>query len=329
MARKTSMWRKKLVVIAVVVLGIGAFATWLNFGVKQESLRLSSQQGADAQLTATGHRKHFIQNTSSSDASKLKSMGYNIQDVNPDSSSIRSLPSGVQAMVWTGDAFCGHGMKWDSFKKFVSANRSNTKIYGYFLIDEPQTHKCSSIAKVIRDRADYIHCLAIASDKYSNGRHKVASDGSCLNDKGQKTARKTPHKAYIVDEYNYDYAKVRESITHVDLFAIDPYPCRPKGCKFSGGGDYFRERIARAKTYFTDSHIVPTYQAFGGDGWKMPTSTQMKQILAEYDKALPKVEMDVVYSYRDNKSGGPGDTYPGLIRSSSLQQILKAHNAKY
>ncbi len=293
-------------------------------------------------VEAAPKKLHFIQNSTPADAKKLKTWGYNIIDTNPDISSIKSLPSGTQAMVWMGSAFCPWGtergsgdnwMGWSKFKSFVYGQRNNTKIYGYFVIDEPNTRGCGlkkgKLAQMIRDRADYIHCFAIRSDKYSNGKAKVASDGSCLDSKGKKIARKSNKKAYIVDEYQHDYAQVSHAATHADIFAIDPYPCRPKGCKYSGGDDEFLQRIARAKKYYAQSQIAPTYQAFGGDGWKLPTATQMKQIQAYYDKYLPKSEFDVTYSYSDKKSGGPEDTYPGLIHApASLQKVMKDHNFK-
>ena len=286
--------------------------------------------------------RHFIQNTEPKDAAHLKTLGYNIIDGTPDDiGSVNKYPSGVQAMIWTGSAFCPQGdkgkgdewMAWSSFKNLVYNHRNNSKIYGYFLIDEPNTKGCGlgkdKLAQMIRDRADYIHCFAIQADKFSNGKHKVASDGSCLNDKGEKVARKGKHKAYLVDEWDHQYANVSQKLTHVDIFAIDPYPCRSGGCKYSGGQDEFLQRIDRAKKYYPQSAIAPTYQAFGGDGWKLPSKDQMKQIQAYYDKYLPGSTFDVAYSYRDNKSGGPGDTYPGLIHApSSLVQVVKDHNFK-
>lgn len=278
----------------------------------------------------SGTKKHFIQNSTLGDAAKLKSLGYNVIDATPDDvGSLGSLPSGMQAMVWTGDAFCDKEiMNWSSFKKLVYNNRSNSRIYGYFLEDEPDTHSCAHIVKVVRDRADYIHCLAIQSDKYSNGKPKVAKDGSCLDDKGNQIARKTKQMAYVVDEYQYDYAKVSKAAIHADIFAIDPYPCR-KSCVYNGGQDQFLQRIDKAKKYYPQANIAPTYQAFGGDGWTLPTASQMKQIQSYYDSRLPGSVFDVAYSYRDNKSGGPGDTYPGLIHApASLQQVMKDHNLK-
>lgn len=119
----------------------------------------------------TVHRKHYIQNIEPRDYKKAMSLGYNVLDVNPSASDIRSLPKGTQAMVWVGNTQCsGFDLSWEKFKKFVNANAKNDRIYGYCLSDEPNAPKCSWVANSIKIRADWIHCLAGSWQYWDKGK---------------------------------------------------------------------------------------------------------------------------------------------------------------
>lgn len=293
-------------------------------------IQIWSCNGSAAQKWTTpapsnGARKNFIMNAGPGDVSKVQALGYNVIDATPgEINEINKLPAGVQAMVWVGGAQCeAFSYPFNSFKSFVNAQRNNSKIYGYFLYDEPKAQACSKYVDLkdssddIKGRADYIHCL-------SNDASKVNAAGECL-ESGKVVARKTDKKAFIIDEYDFAYDRVSKAKTHVDLFGIDPYPCRPNGCKYSGDPDYFKERIARAKQYYSQANIVPVYQTFGGDGWKMPTADQLKTALSEYDKSLSGTLMDASYTWKQNTGGQNA----ALGQSTSLQQVMKDHNARY
>jgi hypothetical protein len=322
------LWRKKLAVVGLIVGVIGAFGAWILLGATHQTVRISKapSQTEPAVLTATGGRKHLMQGATIEDAEKLKLLGYTVIELAPDVDALKKLPSGMQAMIKTGGVQCSGMMSWSVFKKFVLAQRYNSKIYGYTLSNEPRTDTCPEIVKAIRDRADYIHCLAIRGEVYSNGVHKVASDGSCLDSSGKKIARKTGHKAYLSGEANHAYGTVRESLTHVDIFTVNAYPCRFVGCVYSGG-DQFRQQVAKAKKYFAPSRIVPVYYALEGDRWNLPTSTQLKAMIAEYKKLVPDVQLDSTYAWRDTIAGGPSGVRRGLIDLTDLQLVLGAHNS--
>ncbi|WP_329259213.1 hypothetical protein OG417_22180 [Actinoallomurus sp. NBC_01490] len=292
---------------------------------------VASAHGAASHAAATAavtHRPHFIQNTTVDDAAHLQSLGYTVLDVGPGESA--DLPAGMQGMEWTGGAICDSDgiMSWADFRALVDSNRNSSKVFGYFIFDEPDTHGCTNIASKLRDRADYIHCSGWRNSFWDSAKQhpKVDNAGNCLDASGNIIPRKTSQKAYLVDEYSHDYAAVAKSITHVDLFGLDPYPCNKDGsttCDMSQVDD----AAATAKQYYAESELAPVYQVFGGDGWKIPSATQLQNLLAEWDRVLPGAGADVVYSYRDNKNGGPEDTYPGLSHATNLEPILSAHNA--
>jgi hypothetical protein len=279
---------------------------------------------------AAAKRIHFIQNTTTDDAAHLKSLGYNVIDVGPGESS--SLPSGVQGMEWTGGAVCDSDgiMPWADFRALVDSNIKNSKVYGYFIFDEPDTSGCANIASRLRDRADYIHCQGWRNSFWDTAKlhPKVDNRGNCLDTKGKMIARKSQQKAYLVDEYSHNYARVASSLTHVDIFALDPYPCNKDGATTCDLTQVSRA-ATNAKKYFSESQLAPTFQVFGGDGWKIPSESQLQSLINAWDTALPNAPADVAYSYRDNRNGGPEDTYPGLSHASNLKPILSDHNAAY
>lgn len=263
------------------------------------------------------------------------SLGYNVLDVNPSASDIRSLPKGTQAMVWVGNTQCsGFDLSWEKFKKFVNANAKNDRIYGYYLSDEPNAPKCSWVANSIKIRADWIHCLAGSWQYWDKGKKhpKVSASGTCLDKNGKTIPRKTKQKAYFVAT-DFPYAPVRDSKTHADLVSLNPYPCRMgRACDYSLIEREFKKAV---KAGIGKNRIVPTWQAFGEEcnpknaerNWRTPTSSEMKNMLARWEKVFKDNRMtppmDATYTW------GPSDICPPLSKSSSLQKVFKDYNAKH
>src|SRR5262249_22984625 len=87
--------------------------------------------------------------------------------------------------------------------------------------------------------------------------------------------------------------------SHVDLYGIDPYPCRTEleVCDYDMIDRYV---VAAEKWGIPRDRMIPVYQTFGGGGWKddgggqyvMPTTGEMRQILARWGSLLPKTVFD-------------------------------------
>src|SRR5262249_26816658 len=115
--------------------------------------------------------------------------------------------------------------------------------------------------------------------------------------------------------------------SHVDLYGIDPYPCRTEleVCDYDMIDRYV---VAAEKWGIPRDRMIPVYQTFGGGGWKddgggqyvMPTTGELRQILARWGSLLPTPGFDFAYSWGSQRNdarleGGPG-----------LQAIFALHN---
>jgi hypothetical protein len=116
--------------------------------------------------------------------------------------------------------------------------------------------------------------------------------------------------------------------TNIDLFGIDPYPCRTElnGCDYSMITKY----VAAVKSSGIPAcAIVPVYQAFGGGAWRddgggfyaIPTRGQEQQILLTWGQLLPNPVFDYAYSWGTQNS----DT--ALAGSPDLQAVFSLHNS--
>lgn len=278
-------------------------------------------------------RMHYIQNVNSdADLKKVISLGYNLIDVGSDSDA-KSLPSGTKGLVWTGNTQCGgFDTDWNTFRTMVKRSANNSKVYGYYLSDEPDTSSCPSIAGKIRDRADYVHCLAYRGDFWDSAkRHpKVDSAGNCLDSSGKKTARKNNQIAYIVAT-DFPYDKIKDSITHTDYISLNPYPCwmGKSSCDLN---QINREFDKAVKAGISKSKILPTYQAFGEEcngkneerNWRTPSASEMKAMMARWDSILKANNIHPPFD--DTYTWGPSDVCPPLSKKTDLQAVFKEYN---
>jgi len=116
--------------------------------------------------------------------------------------------------------------------------------------------------------------------------------------------------------------------SHIDLYGLDPYPCRTE----VGGCDYSMIIVAVAAAEAAGiplGSIVPVYQAFGGGGWSddgggqytLPTASQEEGILAVWAPLVPNPVFDYAYSW------GTQNADQALEGSPALQAVFSAHNA--
>ena len=227
--------------------------------------------------------------------------GFNVADVSSNGE-VEALPAGVKGLVWIGS--CAGATS--SFQSIIGSYIGDPKVFGYYLMDEPNPSSCS--AADLKAESDWIHA----------------------NDPGTYT--------FIIEEdlsssnhptYEGGYNPVNSDI---DLYGLDPYPCRSENpasapCAYS----WLDLAVTAAEDEgIPPSDIVPVYQAFGGGTWvddgggsyQLPTAAQEAEILSTWGSLVPTPVFDYAYSW------GVQNGAQSLSGSSSLQSIFLAHNAE-
>jgi hypothetical protein len=229
------------------------------------------------------------------------SIGFNLADVSTVAQ-LDSLPDGVKGLVWVGQC---NGVD-TTFLHTVRPYIGNAKLFGFYLMDDPDPtgkYRTPCTAENLAAESDWIHA----------------------NVPGAKTfiilmvmsSSKTPSFRGTYNPTN----------SHVDLFGIDPYPCRTelKGCDY----DMIDRFVAAAESSgVSRDSMVPVYQAFGGGNWfddgggryTLPTDSQLQKILAHWEALLPTTAFDVVYSW------GSQNGHVALESSPDLQAVFLRHN---
>ncbi|MGO9961406.1 MAG: hypothetical protein ACLP50_36435 [Solirubrobacteraceae bacterium] len=223
--------------------------------------------------------------------------GFNLADVS-SAGEIEYLPAGVNALAYIG--LCG-GVE-SAFLSDVTPYIGKPRVYGFYIVDEPDpTGKYEPI------------CLA--------SNLKAEADWIDLNLPGAKTFivlmnLGTPTAPEYTDVYD-------SANTDIELFGLDPYPCRKefKGCNYA----VISDGVAAAEAEgYPERQLIPVYQAFGGGGyksWTLPTAAQEEEILATWGVLVPAPAFDYAYAW------GRQDKDKSLERSKPLQAVFAAHNA--
>jgi hypothetical protein len=216
--------------------------------------------------------------------------GFNLADVS-SVSVLNALPAGVQGLVYLGMT---SGVT-SAFISAVDAFLGNSKVFGFYLADEPDPSSVS--AANLKAESDYIHA----------------------NFPGVKT--------FIV-EYNETsdtsptYAFTPAN-TDIDLFGLDPYPVNtnvPNGLDYNIIPAAVNEALSIG---IPRADIVPVYQTFGGGGYPtytLPTPAQEQEILSTWASVVPNPVFDYAYSWGVQE----GDT--SLVNDPALAAVLAAHN---
>ena len=234
---------------------------------------------------ATSH--HYTANDDGQ-FSTILGLGYNLADVSP--SGADSLPSGQQAVAWVGEK-CPSGVS-SAFTSQVDAHRGDSKIFAWYLSDEPHVANCPGAPSALAAEADYIHA----------------------NNPGQLAF-------IILLNSGNDYAAMNQSVTHVDAIGLDPYPCSTAhpDCPVTHIDDHVNAAEAAG---ISQSVIVPTFQAFADSYYTMPTPSQLQAMLDEWAKLVPNPPFDYTYSW-----GCQSSLTNCLERDSADQQVMAAHNS--
>ena len=228
-------------------------------------------------------------------------VGFNLADVG-SVSEINSLPAGVKGLAWVGQCNGADA----NFISTVQPYMGNSRLYGFYLMDEPdptgQWKTACPIAN-LKAESDWIHANISGAKTFIIALN-MASSGS-------------PTYAGTYNPANSD----------IDLFGLDPYPCRTElnGCDYT----YITKGVAAAEAFgISQPTIVPVYQTFGLGNWvddggstyAVPTVAQEQQILNTWASVVPNPAFDYAYSWGSQN----GDT--ALDSLSGLQQLFATHN---
>lgn len=214
---------------------------------------------------------------------------FNVADV----SGRTTLPTGVKELVYVGD--CSGTSS--SFKGFVNGFKGDTRLFGFYLVDEPDPSSCS--ASALRAETTYVHSVLPSAKTFI-----VLQDLS---------ATSSP-------TFGTQYDNV------VDIFGLDPYPCRStSGCHYNWIGLSVHKAESQG---YPQAKLVPVYQAFGGGSWPddtgdkylVPNAIEENTILNTWGSLLPHPVFDYAYSFGVQQ----GDT--AIVNDKTLQSVFTAHN---
>jgi hypothetical protein len=230
--------------------------------------------------------------------------GFNLADVSSPAL-MPYLPDGVKALVFLGLCDGANAEFIDRVTKFLAYR---AKVFGFYLMDEPDStgrHSPPCTAENLKEESDWIH-LHLAE----------AKTFFVLMSRGPSTA----------PDFTGTYTAAD---THVDLFGIDPYPCRTDidGCDFGMIKSYVDAAI---RWGIPTDRIVPVYQTFGAGGWRndgggkyvLPNQSEMEHMLLIWNGLAPHPVFDYAYSWGSQSSD------QSLMGSAVLQKVFAAHNGR-
>jgi hypothetical protein len=230
-------------------------------------------------------------------------VGFNLADVS-NLAQLNSLPDGVKGLVWVGQCNGVDTIFLNTLRPYIG----NAKLFGFYLMDDPDPtgqHFPLCTADNLKAESDWIHA----------------------NVPGAKTfillMTMTPSRT---PSFRGTYNPAN---SHVDLFGIDPYPCRTElnGCDYHQIDRYV---AAAESSGVPRDNIVPVYQTFGGGRWvddgggryTLPTVSQLHQILARWDALIPTPVFDFAYSW------GSQNADSALASSPELQGVFLRRNRR-
>lgn len=252
-----------------------------------------------------GTTRRIALNTQPADYARLKALGYDLVDVRAEESLVAGVPAGMQALLWVGNFTCGDfELDFDAFTRAVRRFGRDPKVYGWYLSDEPNSGECPRVAQEIRRRADYVKQHA-------------------------------PGQISFISLTDWPMKPVAPRRVDVDLYGLDPYPCKGSA---KTRDDCNIDAIDRMVRMADDAGIprravAPVFQTFGqscSEGDKqywLPTEDQFREILARWDLLTPRPPLEISYSWGHQEkwacpalSDAAGGAHP------DLQSIMKARN---
>lgn len=211
---------------------------------------------------------------------------------------LRAMPPGVKALVYLGTC---RGVD----RQFVAQARPfvrRPRVFGFYVIDEPDPETCPPAT--LKQESKWLH-------EHAPGKRTFII---------VKNLASSRQPSYLG---GYTHRN-----SGIDLFGVDPYPCRSElhGCNMGMVAAYVRAAEASG---IPRSRMVPVYQAFGGGEWEddggghfvLPTPTEARELLRRWATLVPDPVFDFVYSWGQQR----GDR--SLVTASrALKHVFAAHN---
>lgn len=227
--------------------------------------------------------------------------GFNLADVS-NRRELDLLPDGTKGLVWVGQC---DGVT-ARFQAVVEALIDHPKTFGFYLVDDPDpTGRWRRLCKAsdLRAESDWIH-----------QRRPEAITFVALMNLGSSAS----------PSFSAEY---RPENSHVDLFAVSPYPCRARWsvCDLSMIDRFIAASRAAG---VPPRRVVPTFQTFGGGAWRtdgggayrLPTSSEMQSMFERWQKLAPAPVFDYAYSWGHQRAD------ESLAGSVDLQAAFARHN---
>lgn len=232
--------------------------------------------------------------------------GFNLADVS-SVGQLKLLGTDMKGLVWVGQC---NGAD-EEFRNTVQPYIGNPKVFGFFLMDDPDPRGLLEAGRLaprctpdnLKAESDWVHSHAPGAKTFIVLMNLSTSKAPSF-------------------EHTYNPAN-----SHIDLFGIDPYPCRTElqGCDY----DMIDRYVAAATSWGVPSRqMVPVYQSFGGGDWVddyggkylLPTVEQTHRILARWRNHVTAPAFDFAYSWGSQRSDRALESEP------DLQQVFLAHN---
>ena len=234
-------------------------------------------------------------------ASEVATAGFNLVDVS-SVDELNALPAGTKGLVWLDEANGATSSFIDKVTPFIG----NPKVFGFFLVDEPDpTGKWGTYATAdnLKAESDWIHNNLPGAKTFIT----MMNMGSSENPDFSNT-------------YN-------PANTHIDYYGLDPYPVRT-GTSTVDYNMIDRTVAAAVASGIPLSQVVPVYQTFGGGNYTtdtggqyvLPSVAQEQTMLDHWAKVAPSPAFDYAYAWGSQQ----GDT--ALGNSPELQALFLQHN---
>lgn len=235
-----------------------------------------------------------------------ENIGFNLADVKTVQE-LNSLPPNVKGLAWVGQC---DGITSD-FLHTVRPFINHARLFGFYLMDNPDPEPRLTAKGYIspcapehlRAEADWIHIHSRDAKTFM----------ILMNLRSAKNPR-----------FSAQYAP---TVIHVDLYGVDPYPCRTElgGCDYDMVNNYV---AAAEASGIPRSQMVPVYQAFGGGSYRddaggkyiLPSATEEQRLLIRWGSLLPRPVFDYAYSW------GSQEHDDALEGARALLPIFAEHN---
>ncbi|MEV4254843.1 hypothetical protein AB0J52_16960 [Spirillospora sp. NPDC049652] len=239
-------------------------------------------------------------NSKPADYPRLKELGFDLVDAQPDDATLARIPAGMRAMLWVGNFTCDDfSLSFEAFAAAVRRYGHDPRVYGWYLSDEPNPGRCPKVLTEIRRRADLVKAQA-------------------------------PGQIAFVSLTDWPMRDATPAKLNVDVIGLDPYPCQGGASPRADCDLGAIDRMVRLadQAGIPRGSVAPVLQTFGqgcSDGDKqywMPTGAQFRALLARWDRLVPDPPLEIAYSW------GHQEKYacPTLSDAADLQSILKERN---